>query len=333
MQLSEFNFELPTNLIANYPSEQRDLSRMLVMDVIIEDKIVRDFPSYLKAGDVVVFNESKVIPARLFTDDNIEIFLHRKIDEHHWQIFAKPAKRLKIGGRYQISRDLEAKIIQKNEDGSIIVEFLYNGDFFVLLEKYGNMPLPPYIKRKAGEGDKSRYQTVYAKEAGSVAAPTAGLHFTDDLIESIKKTGAKTAFVTLHVGAGTFMPVKVENIHEHKMHLEYYSVSDETAEIINSAKRIVAIGTTSIRTLESVAIGKGKIRAGSGDTGIFITPGYEWQIVDMLFTNFHLPKSTLFMLVAAFIGLENAHKAYQHAIKQQYRFYSYGDACLFYKST
>lgn len=333
MRLSLFDFHLPPERIAQHAVEPRDSAKLLVVKDALEIKTVTDLPAFLQAGDVLVFNNSKVIPARL-RSGNIEIFLHKPLGDSRWQVFAKPAKKLAIGSTIPFQDNVTAQVIEKLPSGEVILKFsLTKNEFRNFLEQHGEVPLPPYITRdgKPSDNDKTRYQTVYAKPEGSVAAPTAGLHFTEALLERIKDKGVRTAFVTLHVGAGTFQPVKVEDTKEHIMHSEWGEISAETANIINIAKRVICVGTTSLRLLESAADETGKISEWQGDTDIFITPGYTFKRADMLMTNFHLPKSTLFMLVSAFSGLEQMQAAYQFAIERRLRFYSYGDACLLYR--
>ncbi len=337
MNISDFDFTLPPELIAHYPANPRDSSRLLIVDTL-EEKQFADLPRLLRDGDLLVFNNSKVIPARLFVkkgEAKIEIFLHKKLGNKKWQAFAKPGKKLKIGdilstrhpersegspnGRSFAEAQDDIKVIEKLPSGDIIVE-LENEK--MIFEK-GHIPLPPYINRPDEESDKINYQTVYAKTEGSVAAPTAGLHFTQSLLDKIPNK----AFVTLHVGAGTFQPVKTENLDEHKMHSEWYEISKETEEKIRAAKRVIAIGTTSLRVLEA---SNGK--SGSGETDIFIKPGYKFKVAHALITNFHLPKSTLFILTCAMAGTSKMKGAYGYAIKNHMRFFSYGDACFIEKS-
>ena len=346
MKTALFDFELPEALIATEPASPRDYARMLVVRYGLEDRIVRELPDFLKAGDVMVFNDTRVIPARLLGqkmrlgggDAKIEILLHKKINSTQlWQCFAKPAKKLKKGDEVHFAPDFMATVVDKLESGEVVLQFEETG-FYTKLNHYGQMPLPPYIERQrpASEIDKQDYQTLYAKHDGSVAAPTAGLHFTEELLQRIDAAGVQRVHVTLHVGGGTFLPVKVEDTDEHVMHSEYAEVSQQTADIINQVRkkggRIIAVGTTSLRTLESAATPEGELRAFSGETAIFITPGYRFKMVDMLLTNFHLPRSTLFMLVSAFAGTEAMKKAYNHSISNNYRFYSYGDTSLLFRS-
>ncbi len=338
MRTEEFDYDLPESLIAQHPSDKRDEARMMVLDKNtgnIEDKHFFDIIDYLKPGDVLVMNDTRVIPARLFghregKDESIEVFLLHNIEEKKWEVLVRPGKKMKIGVEVIFSDELRAKVIDIKDDGNRVVEFTYDGIFNEILDKLGNMPLPPYIKEKLK--DPEEYQTVYSKNPGSVAAPTAGLHFTKELLKKIEEKGIKLAFLTLNVGLGTFRPVNEEDIVDHKMHSEFYTISQETADIINEAKdkgnRVIAVGTTSIRTLESVYKKCGKIQEDSGWTDIFIYPGFEYKVVDAIITNFHLPKSTLIMLVAAFTSKEIILNAYKYAVKEKYRFFSFGD-CMF----
>jgi S-adenosylmethionine:tRNA ribosyltransferase-isomerase len=317
-KLSDFDFNLPEDLIAHHPTPKRDESRLLVIGNKLEDKHFYNLPDLLMPNDLLVFNNSKVIPARLFAfkdERKFEILLHKKIRPNIWHAFAKPGKKLKVDDILDLAEGY-IKILQKLPTGEVEIEISDEA----IITKHGHMPLPPYIKREDALADKTRYQTVYAAYDGSVAAPTAGLHFTEELLAKIPNK----AFVTLHVGAGTFQPVKAENIEEHKMHSEWYEISPETEAAIKSCKgRVIAVGTTSARVLEASG---GK--AGSGDTEIFIRPGYKFKVVNALITNFHLPKSSLFMLVSALAGLDKMQAAYKHAIENKYRFFSYGDACF-----
>lgn len=337
MRVELFDFELPPERIAYAPAEPRDAAKLLHVGAELVDRTVRDLPSLLNAGDVLVFNDSRVIPARLFADVNgkqIEVLLHQPIrGTMAWQAFARPAKKLKPGMVLQFAADFSATVKGRSDDGQVILEFPYSqAGLFERLRVHGHMPLPPYIERADGAADKTSYQTVYAKHDGSVAAPTAGLHFTDELLTALAARGVKTAFVTLHVGAGTFQPVKVEDTDAHVMHREPIEIGQAACDVINAARaaggKVIAVGTTSLRILESVADADGMLKPFVGETGIFITPGYRFKIVDRLMTNFHLPKSTLFMLVSAFAGLEQMQAAYGHAIAKGYRFYSYGDSSL-----
>jgi S-adenosylmethionine:tRNA ribosyltransferase-isomerase len=342
MLVSDFDFYLPKDLIADKPFFPRDSSRLLAVLDSFSEKNMYNFPDFLNKGDVLVFNDTKVIPARLFGqrgDAKLEITLHQNEADGVWKAFTKPAKKLQIGDVFIVADYFTAIVIDKNE-GEVTLEFSSKGDgFFEKLSKYGSMPLPPYISRKNGaeKSDISDYQTIYAKNKGAVAAPTAGLHFTEELLQKIDEKGVKRVFTTLHVGAGTFLPVKVSDTKDHKMHSEFGIITKETAEIINYARamggRVICVGTTSLRILESVADDNGNLRAYEGDTDIFITPGYKFKIVDCLLTNFHIPKSTLFMLVCAFAGFEKMKSAYEYAIKNQFRFYSYGDACFLQRNS
>lgn len=345
MHINDFDYELPQELIAQTPAEKRDFSRLMVVhrdSGEVEHKHFYDILDYLKAGDCLVLNNSKVLPARLYgrkegTGANIEFLLIKRIEGDTWETMVRPGKRLKPGDAVSFSDDKLFRAVVKDygEDGTRIVEFEYEGIFLERLEELGKMPLPPYIERDNNSEDKDRYQTVYAKNEGSVAAPTAGLHFTPQLLEKAKAKGVKLAYVTLHVGIGTFRPVKVENIEEHHMHFEEYFIDEETARIINDTMkaggRIVSVGTTSTRTVESAAVydeecGKYLVKAGHGSTGIFIYPGYEFKIIGALITNFHLPKSTLLMLISALYNREDILRVYRIAVEEKYRFFSYGDA-------
>lgn len=342
MHINDFDYNLPPELIAQHPTEKRDESRLLVINRNTGDLEHRHFFNileYLNPGDCLVMNNSKVIPARLFgikeiTGARVEFLLIKRIKDDLWETMVRPGKKLHVGDRVSFSEDgsLTAKIIEHKEGGVRIVRFEYKGDFHELLERIGRIPLPPYIERDSGEEDRERYQTVYCKEEGSVAAPTAGLHFTEELMKQAMEKGVKIAYVTLHVGIGTFRPVKCDNIEEHQMHFEEYEIDEKNAEIINETKkaggRVISVGTTSTRTLESSAAEDGTVLAGSGSTGIFIYPGYRFKVIDSLITNFHLPKSTLLMLVSALYNRENILAAYEEAVKQKYRFFSYGDAML-----
>lgn len=339
MKTSLFDFHLPESLIAQHPVTPRDAARLLVVKDDLRIAHVRDLPDHLTAGDIVVFNNSKVIPARLFGqvgDKQVEILLHRRLSPTRWQVFARPGKKLKIGGEIVFPGEMRATVEAKLESGEAVLQFAATDEDFVqFLYTHGQMPLPPYIARedKPDAEDAERYQTIYAGPEGSVAAPTAGLHFTDDLLKRLEQKGVQFAYVTLHVGAGTFQPVKVEDTTEHKMHSEWGEVPKETADMLNGRTgRILCVGTTSLRLLESAADADGLLRPWSGDTDIFITPGYRFKTADMLLTNFHLPKSTLFMLVSAFAGLERMQAAYARAISETLRFYSYGDATLLYRA-
>lgn len=339
----DFAFDLPQDRIAQKAVEPRDHARLLhITPNHLDDRHVYDLPDVLRAGDVLVMNDTRVIPARLYGlrgTVRVEILLHKKQQHGQWLAFARPGKRLKIGDTVIFAPDFAAEILEKHDSGEILLRF--NGDEADLLGKlhqYGEPPLPPYIKREAGEAkaDEARYQTVYAARDGAVAAPTAGLHFTPELLQRLADKGIERAIVTLHVGAGTFLPVKVDAIKDHVMHAEYGEISAATAAQINKAKRegrrIVSVGTTSLRVLESAVDADGFVRPFAEDTSIFITPGYRFRVIDALMTNFHLPESTLFMLVCAFMGYERMHQAYAHAIARGYRFYSFGDSSLLEKT-
>ncbi|MEQ1790023.1 MAG: tRNA preQ1(34) S-adenosylmethionine ribosyltransferase-isomerase QueA, partial [Rickettsiales bacterium] len=331
----------PPEHIASQPASPRDTARMMVVGDELKDLHIADLVSFLRSGDVMVFNDTKVIPARLIGvrgNAKIELLLHKRITHNNvndWKCFAKPAKKLRIGDVVVFADDFRAEVIEKYDDGQLLLNFAYTDEIFQQkLEHYGAMPLPPYIERTrhADKSDNSNYQTIYAENSGSVAAPTAGLHFTKKLLAAIDAVGVKRVHITLHVGGGTFLPVKVEDTQNHIMHSEYAVVTKEAAEIINKAKqaggRVIAVGTTSVRTLESATNEQGFLQEFAGETNIFITPSYHFKLVEIILTNFHLPKSTLFMLVSAFSGLEKMQAAYAHAIRENYRFYSYGDACL-----
>jgi len=337
LHTSDFDFDLPAELIASHPLHDRDASRMLVVNgEQISDKHIRDFIDFLQPGDVVVFNNSRVIPAR-FEADGHEITLHTSVDNKNWWGLCKKFNKINVGDILTIVDGTTIDVVDKDDESGLLLHFNCD-NVFGLLNKYGKMPLPPYMKREEETEDRERYQTVYAEPLGSMAAPTAGLHFTDDLLKKIEDKGAKIVKVTLHVGAGTWMPVKTENLNEHKMHSEWCCITDEQADIINNAKRVIAVGTTSLRTLESAYQKTQSVKQNMRvmpicqTTDIFITPGYKFGAVDILLTNFHLPKSTLFMLVSAFAGLDNMKSAYRHAIDEKYRFFSYGDCCLLFKN-
>ncbi len=337
MKVADFNYDLPEELIAQVPIQKRDQSRLMVLDKekkTIEDKIFQDIIDYLKPGDCLVRNNTKVIPARLYgikeeTGANIEFLLLKRMEGDIWETMVHPGRRLKVGTRVTFGDGLlKAEILEVMEGGNRKVKFEYKGIFNEILEQIGLMPLPPYIHETLKQ--KDRYQTVYAKHEGSAAAPTAGLHFTEELLQKLKEKGVEIANVTLHVGIGTFRPVKVENIEEHDMHTEHYYIKEEDAVKINKAKqnggRIIAIGTTSCRVLESVADENGMVKQQEGDTNIFIYPGYKFKCINSLITNFHLPESTLIMLVSALAGKDYIMQAYEHAVEEKYRFFSFGDA-------
>ncbi len=342
MKKSDFYFELPEELIAQTPLADRAMSRLLILDKntgTIEHKKFTDIVDYLDKGDCLVLNNTKVIPARLFGHKKnftgkIEVLLLKRLDDDCWEILVNPGRRVKVGAEIIFDENLSCIITDIIDDGKRIAKFSYNGIFEEILDKLGQMPLPPYIKTQLNE--KERYQTVYAKIDGSAAAPTAGLHFTNTLLEKLKEKGVNIAYITLHVGLGTFRPVKVENILEHKMHSESYFIEKSDADLINYAKtngkKIIAVGTTSCRTLESCADENGFVKQCTGDTDIFIYPGYNFKIVDSMITNFHLPESTLIMLISALCGRENVMAAYKEAIEQKYRFFSFGDA-MFIKNS
>ncbi len=334
MRVDLFDFELPQDLIAQRPVSPRDAARLLdVAPDGLHDRTVRDLPGLLRKGDLLVFNDTKVIPARLIGTrpggGKVEALLIRDLGAGHWLSFARPTKRLKSGDSLAFAGGLGATVAAKNEDGSVVLAFDRTGHtFLTALEQGGAVPLPPYIRGGTADArDRSDYQTLFAKHDGSVAAPTAGLHFTPALMAALAEAGIATSGVTLHVGAGTFQPVRVEDTDSHVMHAEWGEVPQATVDAIAAAKRVVCIGTTSLRLLESVAR-DGPMRAWTGETDIFITPGFQFRVADLLLTNFHLPRSTLFMLVSAFAGLERMQAAYAHAVSERYRFYSYGDCCL-----
>ncbi|MBO4848375.1 MAG: tRNA preQ1(34) S-adenosylmethionine ribosyltransferase-isomerase QueA [Clostridia bacterium] len=339
MKTSDFYYDLPQELIAQSPSEKRDMSRLLVYNRktgVIEDRVFRDVIEYLRPGDVLVRNVTKVIPARLYakregTGGAMEFLLLKRVSETDWECLVKPGRKARKGRTFVVNDELSVTVLDQLEDGNRIVRLNYEGIFEEVLDRAGEMPLPPYITKKLE--DKTRYQTVYARDDGSAAAPTAGLHFTDELLDRIREKGVLIADVLLHVGLGTFRPVSAENVEEHHMHSEYYSVSEEAAALINGARanggRIISVGTTGCRTLESSADDSGIVHAGSGWTDIFITPGYKFKAVDALITNFHLPESTLLMLISAFSSREEVMRIYKHAVEERYRFFSFGDATLF----
>ncbi|MCQ2582040.1 MAG: tRNA preQ1(34) S-adenosylmethionine ribosyltransferase-isomerase QueA [Alphaproteobacteria bacterium] len=336
LHTSDFDFDLPPELIASHPLEQRDASRMLVVDgENLADKHIRDILDFIQPGDVIVFNNSRVIPAR-FNASGHEITLHTAVDDKTWWGLCKKFTHIEIDDTLTMDDGTTMTVVDKDDESGLLLRFNCDNVFDVL-NKLGKMPLPPYMKREEETEDRERYQTVYAEPLGSMAAPTAGLHFTNELISEIEARGAAVVKVTLHVGAGTWMPVKTENLAEHKMHSEWCCITNEQADIINNAKRVIAVGTTSMRTLESAAIRaresglNGRVVPICLNTNIFITPGYKFGAVDVLLTNFHLPKSTLFMLVSAFAGLDNMKSAYAHAVAEKYRFFSYGDCCLLFK--
>lgn len=338
MKVSDFNYDLPEELIAQHPYDKRDEARLMVMNrqtQKIEHKVFRDVIDYLEPGDCLVINDTKVIPARLYgkkdTGANVEFLLLKRIEGDEWEAMVRPGNKLKPGAKVSFGDGiLNAEIIEVLDGGNRRVKFEYKGIFNEILDQIGLMPLPPYIKETLKENDK--YQTVYAKYEGSAAAPTAGLHFTEDLLQKIKEKGVEVANVTLHVGIGTFRPVKVENIEEHNMHSEHFYIKKEDAEKINKAKKnghkIISVGTTSCRVLESVADENGMVKEIEGDTNIFIYPGYKFKCIDRLITNFHLPESTLIMLVSSLAGRDFVMQAYKDAVKEKYKFFSFGDAMI-----
>lgn len=338
MNTADFDFDLPEELIAQTPLEKRDASRLLVVDKetgAFSDQHFDQIIDQLQPGDALVMNNTRVLPARLYgikpdTGGHVELLLLKNTQGDDWEVLAKPAKRLRVGSQISFGDGrLTATVVEELDHGGRIVRFGYEGIFLEVLESLGEMPLPPYIHEKLA--DRERYQTVYAKENGSAAAPTAGLHFTEELLEQIAAKGVKLVYLTLHVGLGTFRPVSVDSLDDHEMHSEFYSLSEEAAQTLRQVKanggRVIAVGTTSIRTLETIGSKfQGQIQADSGWTNIFIKPGYDWKIVDAFSTNFHLPKSTLVMLVSAFAGRSLTLEAYEHAIAERYRFFSFGDA-------
>ena len=338
MKTSDFFYDLPPELIAQTPIEPRNTSRLLVMDKQtgeLNHTSFNNLSDFLNAGDCLVLNNTRVLPARLFgtredTGAIVEFVLLKQKGVNLWECLAGPGKKAKEGYNFKFSEELTATVREVLPDGNRVVEFFPKGEFFSVLDKVGQMPLPPYIKEKLE--DKERYQTVYSKELGSAAAPTAGLHFTNQMLEDLKLAGVNIAYVTLHVGLGTFRPVKVEDITEHKMHSEHYVISSETADIINKTKqnggRVICVGTTSCRTIESAMQKYGEIKECCDDTSIFIYPGYKFVCMDALITNFHLPESTLIMLVSAFAGYDNTMNAYKKAVEERYRFFSFGDAMM-----
>ncbi len=338
MNTKDFYYDLPEERIAQTPVEPRDSSRLLVYDRKTDEihhRHFRDIGEFLKKGDLLVVNTTKVYPARVYAHTmhggKIEFLLLKRLNLTDWESLVKPGRKCRVGAVFTVSEELSAEIISVTDDGGRVIRFIFDGVFEDILSRVGEMPLPPYIHEKLA--DKDRYQTVYCKKEGSAAAPTAGLHFTNRLIDELKGKGVEFAEVNLNVGLGTFRPVKVDDIEKHKMHSEFYSIDESNAEKINSAKRdgrrVIAVGTTAVRTLESVADENGFVKASSGDTNIFIYPPYKFKCVDALITNFHLPESTLLMLVSAFITREKALAIYETAIKEGYRFFSFGDACLF----
>ncbi|WP_346887621.1 tRNA preQ1(34) S-adenosylmethionine ribosyltransferase-isomerase QueA [Clostridium sp. UBA1056] len=337
MKVKDFYFDLPKELIAQHPLEKRDESKLMVLNKKngeVEHKVFKDIIDYLNPGDCLVLNDTRVMPARLYgakegSGGKMEFLLLKRYEDDIWETLVKPGKRGKVGAKFIFGNgELKAEIVEVLDNGNRKVKFYYDGIFEEVLDRLGEMPLPPYIEEKLE--DRERYQTVYSREVGSAAAPTAGLHFTEELLQAIREKGISIAFVTLHVGLGTFRPVKVEDIQEHEMHSEYYILDKKNAEIINntkkSGKRVIAVGTTSNRTLESIANEDGEVKEQSGYTSIFIYPGYKFKIVDAIITNFHLPESTLIMLISAFSTREIVMNAYKIAVENKYRFFSFGDA-------
>ncbi len=341
MKLSDFKYNLPEELIAQYPSEERDQARLMVLDrekEKIEEKVFSDIVDYINPEDCLVINETRVFPARLMgtkdkTDAQVEIFLLRQLEASGlWEVLVKPARKVRVGNRLSIGNELMCDVIDNTVSGGRVVRFNYDGDFFDIVDRIGQSPLPPYVRREPEPLDKERYQTVYAKKRGAVAAPTAGLHFTKELLDKIRAKGTKVVPIVLHLGLGSFRSVVVEDLSRHKMDSEYYEISQESAEAINETMKnggkVIAVGTSTVRALETQVTSEGWVKADRGWTDKFIFPPYEFKIVDRLVTNFHLPASTLLMLVSAFAGRDFVFKAYRKAVKEKYRFYSYGDAML-----
>jgi S-adenosylmethionine:tRNA ribosyltransferase-isomerase len=340
MKLSDFKYHLAEKLIAQYPAKSRDDSRLMILDretKKIEEKIFRNVVDYINPEDCLVINETKVFPARLMgtkdkTDASVEIFLLRQLEGGLWEVLVKPARKVRVGNRLSIGESLVCDVIDNTVSGGRVVRFNFDGDFFKIVDDIGQSPLPPYVKREPEPMDKERYQTIYARVRGAVAAPTAGLHFTKGLLNKLKKKGVRIAPVILHLGLGSFRPVVVEDLSRHKMDSEYYEISEDSANTINDTMKkggkVVAVGTSTVRALETQVTSEGWVKADRGWTDKFIFPPYEFRIVDRLITNFHLPASTLLMLVAAFAGRDFVFKAYRKAIKEKYRFYSYGDAMM-----
>ena len=336
MKKSDFYYDLPERLIAQHPLERRDSSRLMVLDKkngAIEHRVFSDLTEILMPGDSLILNDTRVLPARIYgekisTGAVVEFLLLKQLSASQWECIVKPGKKAREGAAFDFSGIMQGTITQVLETGNRIIDFSFEGNFFELLEKIGSMPIPPYIKEKLE--DNERYQTVYSKHLGSAAAPTAGLHFTKQMLQALEQKGINIGYVTLHVGLGTFRPVKADNIEEHVMHSEHYRVPEETAALINATKakggRIIAVGTTSCRTLETAADESGRLQASEGESKIFIYPGYRFKCIDALITNFHLPESTLIMLVSALAGRENVLRAYETAVREEYRFFSFGDA-------
>ena len=340
MKLSDFKYKLPEKLIAQYPVEKRDRSRLMVLDrekQAITEKVFKDLIDYLNPGDCLVVNETKVFPARLMgtkdkTDAKVEIFLLRELENDLWEVLVRPARKVRVGNRLLVNNKLYCDVIDNTVSGGRVVRFIYEGNFFDIIDKIGQSPLPPYIHRDPEPSDKKRYQTVFSKVRGAVAAPTAGLHFTNNLLSRIEKKGVKIVPVLLHLGLGSFRPVVVEDLSRHKMDSEYYEIPPKTAHTINEVKReggrVVAVGTSTTRALETAVTSEGYAKPARGWTDKFIYPPYDFKVIDGLVTNFHLPSSTLLMLVSAFAGRDFVFKAYRKAIREKFRFYSYGDAML-----
>lgn len=340
MKLSDFKYNLSENLVAQYPAEQRDKSKLMILNREKHSIDIDEFSTiknFVNEGDCLVINETKVFPARIMgtkekTEAEVEIFLLRELESSLWEVLVKPARKVRVGNRLHLTEDLYCDVIDNTVSGGRVVRFNYNGNFYSIVEELGRSPLPPYIKRDPEPLDKERYQTVYAKVRGAVAAPTAGLHFTEELLAEIKKKGVSIVPLVLHVGLGSFRPVQVEDLSRHKMDSEYFEIYQETADTINQTKanggRIIAVGTTSVRALESTVTSDNSVKAEKGWTDKFIFPPYEFKVVDALVTNFHLPGSTLLMLVSAFADRDFIFKAYRKAMREKFRFYSYGDAML-----
>ncbi len=340
MKLSDFKYNLPEKMIAQYPSEKRDESRLMVVkrnEDSFDECVFKDVLNYLEKGDCLVVNETKVFPARLEgtkdkTDARVEVFLLRELEQSLWEVLVKPARKVRVGNRLSIGKELSCDVIDNTVSGGRVVRFNYENDLYAMVDKIGKSPLPPFIKREPEPMDKERYQTVYARIRGAVAAPTAGLHFTEELLDKIKSLGVHVVPLVLHLGLGSFRPVVVEDLGRHKMDSEYYEISQQSAEVINEAKqkkkKIIAVGTSVVRALETSVTSEGWAKASSGWTDKFIYPPYDFKIVNRLITNFHLPNSTLLMLVSAFADRELVFKAYRKAVRDKYRFYSYGDAML-----
>ncbi len=340
MKLSDFKINIPDKLVAQYPEKKREKSRLMVLDrqkQTIEERVFSDIVDYIGPDDCLVLNETKVFPARLMgtkdkTEAHVEIFLLRQLENGLWEVLVRPARKVRVGNRLSVGRDLACDVIDNTVSGGRVVRFNYNGDFFEIVEKLGQSPLPPYVKREPETMDKERYQTVYARVRGAVAAPTAGLHFTKDLLKKIEKKGTKIVPVVLHLGLGSFRPVIVEDLGRHKMDSEYFEIAAESAQAINDTMKkggnVIAVGTSSVRTLETEVTSEGWVKSGRGWTDKFIFPPYDFKIVDRLVTNFHMPCSTMLMLATAFGGRDFVFKAYRRAVKEKWRFFSYGDAMI-----